>query len=90
MDHSGGSDRSPWGSPLLIETHTALIILYGDQAHKVRKPIGQRDGGRGMEPTNCMDRYGQPAGPAAESCVFHWLTTKCHASGVDPGIGQPP
>ena len=42
-----------------------------------------------MDPTNCMERYGQPAGPAAESWVFHWLTTTCHSSGVDPGTGQP-
>ena len=25
--------------PQIVETHSALIILYGDQAHKVRKPI---------------------------------------------------
>ena len=39
MDHPGGPDHSPWGPPALVETHSALIILYGDQAHKVRKPL---------------------------------------------------
>ena len=39
MDGSGGQGGTPWGPPELIETHSALIFLYGDQAHKVRKPL---------------------------------------------------
>ncbi|MBB1028544.1 AAA family ATPase, partial [Dietzia sp. DQ11-38-2] len=33
------SDPTSGAPPGVVETHSALIVLYGDQAHKVRKPI---------------------------------------------------
>ncbi|WP_346772515.1 hypothetical protein [Dietzia kunjamensis] len=39
MTVSGASDPATPGPPGLVETHSALIILWGDQAHKVRKPL---------------------------------------------------
>lgn len=39
MDTSDRPDRKPWGPPVVVETHGALIFLCGDKAHKVRKPI---------------------------------------------------
>ncbi|KAA0918149.1 AAA family ATPase [Dietzia sp. ANT_WB102] len=34
-----GPDPATSGPPMLVETHSALIILWGDEAHKVRKPL---------------------------------------------------
>ena len=39
MDKPGESGSAPLGPPEVVETHSSLIFLYGDQAHKVRKPI---------------------------------------------------
>lgn len=39
MTVSGASDPATPGPPGLVETHSALIILWGDHAHKVRKPL---------------------------------------------------
>lgn len=39
MTAPGGSDPATAGPPVVVETHSALIFLWGDQAHKVRKPL---------------------------------------------------
>ncbi|MCY1659029.1 AAA family ATPase [Dietzia sp. SL131] len=39
MTVSGASDPATPGPPGLVETHSALIILWGDEAHKLRKPL---------------------------------------------------
>ncbi|UVE94246.1 AAA family ATPase [Dietzia sp. B32] len=39
MTAPGGSAPATPGPPTLVETHSALIILWGDEAHKVRKPV---------------------------------------------------
>ncbi|NLD85915.1 MAG: AAA family ATPase [Actinomycetales bacterium] len=39
MDTSDRSVPGAWGPPVVVETHSSLIFLCGDEAHKVRKPI---------------------------------------------------
>ncbi|PAY24565.1 gluconate kinase [Dietzia natronolimnaea] len=39
MDTPADADPAADGAPAVVETHSALIILYGDEAHKVRKRI---------------------------------------------------
>ncbi|OAH47523.1 gluconate kinase [Dietzia cinnamea] len=39
MDASAAVDPPPPGPPVVVETHSALIFLWGDEAHKVRKPV---------------------------------------------------
>ncbi|GLB64419.1 hypothetical protein NCCP2495_22980 [Dietzia sp. NCCP-2495] len=39
MDTSDRSVPGAWGPPFVVETHSSLIFLCGDEAHKVRKPI---------------------------------------------------
>ncbi|MCT2058294.1 bifunctional aminoglycoside phosphotransferase/ATP-binding protein [Dietzia cinnamea] len=39
MDASADAGPPPLGPPVVVETHSALIFLWGDEAHKVRKPV---------------------------------------------------
>lgn len=39
MDTPTDADPVTDGEPAVVETHSALIVLYGDEAHKVRKRI---------------------------------------------------
>ena len=39
MDTPADADPVTDGGPAIVETHSALIVLYGDEAHKVRKRI---------------------------------------------------
>ena len=39
MDASAAVDPPPPGPPVVVETHSALIFLWGDEAHKVRKRV---------------------------------------------------
>ncbi|MBB1058509.1 gluconate kinase, partial [Dietzia sp. B19] len=39
MDTPADADPVTDGGPAVVETHSALIVLYGDEAHKVRKRI---------------------------------------------------
>ncbi|MET3860849.1 aminoglycoside phosphotransferase family enzyme/predicted kinase [Dietzia sp. 2505] len=39
MDTPADADPVTDGGPAVVETHSALIVLYGDEAHKVRKHI---------------------------------------------------
>ncbi|EFV92986.1 gluconate kinase [Dietzia cinnamea P4] len=39
MDASADAGPPPPGPPVVVETHSALIFLWGDEAHKVRKPV---------------------------------------------------
>ncbi|AWH91066.1 AAA family ATPase [Dietzia lutea] len=39
MDASAAADPPPPGPPVVVETHSALIFLWGDEAHKVRKSV---------------------------------------------------
>lgn len=39
MDTPGRNDAATSGRPAAIETHSSLIVLWGDQAHKIRKPV---------------------------------------------------
>ena len=39
MDASADAGPPPPGPPVVVETHSALIFLWGDEAHKVRKPL---------------------------------------------------
>lgn len=39
MSSDGRAHPAFTGPPALVETHSALIVLWGDQAHKVRKPL---------------------------------------------------
>ncbi|WP_299020355.1 AAA family ATPase [uncultured Dietzia sp.] len=39
MHTRGGSEPPAGGRPAIVETHSSLIVLWADQAHKIRKPI---------------------------------------------------
>ena len=39
MDMSEPTGTGAWGPPVVVETHGALIFLWGDKAHKIRKPL---------------------------------------------------
>ncbi|MDV8002037.1 AAA family ATPase [Rhodococcus sp. IEGM 1408] len=39
MDTPGRIGPVTSGRPAVIETHSSLIVLWGDQAHKIRKPV---------------------------------------------------
>ena len=39
MDHHAPVGAPPPGPPVVVETHSALIFLWGDEAHKIRKPV---------------------------------------------------
>lgn len=39
MDASAAVDPPPPGPPVVVETHSALIFPWGDEAHRVRKPV---------------------------------------------------
>lgn len=39
MDASADAGPPPPGPPVVVETHSALIFLWGDEAHKIRKPV---------------------------------------------------
>lgn len=58
------------------EAETVAADANAELVHRTSRRAGAaghraRPGGRGIDVTNCIDRYGQPAGPAAESWVFH-------------------
>lgn len=39
MDTPGSIGPVTSGRPAVIETHSSIVVLWGDQAHKIRKPV---------------------------------------------------